>query len=217
MVTTAHPRKQKLPTTFKLAIELPFDLVGGERKRVDQFHRRCRQFENQVDLLQLDANGLLSGGMQRPLEQVLEDSQLLRERRYKLGIELRRLRWERFDILPDLIEPFQEYLKQVKADREEIIEQQMARMRERGVDEIAMPSGKTNLTAAALQLRNLVRGEEPVLVANGVLNRVQGVFEALCGQIRSVPTEPHCRVEFEALPPMAMPVEIFNFLLPNQG
>ena len=160
--------------TFKLAIELPFDLVGVERKRVDQFHRRCRQFENQIDLLQLDANALLSGGMQRPLE-VLEEPQSLREHRDNLGMELCRLRWERFDILPDIIAPFQAYLKNVKADRGEVIEQQMSRMRERGVDESAMPSSETNLSAAVLQLRNLVRGEEPVLVRRGSESHAGGV------------------------------------------
>jgi hypothetical protein len=183
-----------MPQWKGLAIDVKCELTKENAAAVDCYHSNCCQFEADVATLFDQRETLLAGALDTTLRHLIAEGAALNESRRSLEDKLALLRWERVELLPELLPEFAAELKAAEAAHEKTIADEMARFEAAGAGLAAMPAAHKHSKGAERQLRHRVMQEVPCMAAFGRLQTARHQIAALEGQRHSVPSESSCLI-----------------------
>jgi hypothetical protein len=178
-----------------LDIDVSCELPAKLQSAVDAFRAECADWESHRAMLFRQRDELLSAALSKKLGSLIDAGRVLRDRKAALSDELAALRWQRFDLIREIVPSAKEASQAALAEYEVTVALEMRRLIDNGAAN-GMPAARTNPAAAGIQLRHHVENLEPILASKGTMNDVIDEANALAAQYGIPPRPETCRVDW---------------------
>ncbi len=178
----------KLPKFSELALPIACQFSKENAKIVTDYHKKCHLFDAKVAELHDRHSAIMEEGGDLTIRKIRELSEELVNERQLLVDRLIELRWQRFAILPLLVDDFKQSAALAKENHERGFSLAAKRFAAEGVTEASMPAG-VYPEAAAIQFRTRLETELEVLRTVAPLRGAEDGLQSIKASVFSAPRQ----------------------------